>query len=84
MRKFFGCYLRENVKTSEEELDFKPVGVKNFPPILVAPISEGLCAYKDIYELSLEDFINMNEIVMVKHENERRARKAAEKKSKKS
>ena len=52
--------------------------VKNFPPILVPAIVHGLCDYKDIYTLSLEDFMNMNEILMVKNENERRAHKAAE------
>jgi hypothetical protein len=82
MRKFFGCYFRENVKIAEQELDFSPVEVKNFPPILTPAISAGLCDYKDIYHLSLEDFMNMNEILMVKNENERRAHRAAERKHK--
>lgn len=70
------------VSIPEQEIDFTPVGVKNFPPILVPAISSGMCDYKDIYTLSLEDFMNMNEILMVKNENERRAYKASERKSK--
>ena len=82
MRKFFKCYFRERVKIAEQEIDFNPVSVKNFPPILVPAISAGLCDYKDVYTLTLEDFLNMNEILTVKNENERRAYKAAERRNK--
>ena len=34
---------------------------------------EGLCTYKDIYTLSLDDFVCMNEIVDVKRYNEESA-----------
>lgn len=57
------------------------MSVANFPAILAPAISAGMCNYKDIYVLSLEDFINMNEILMVNNENERRAHRAAERKS---
>ena len=41
------------------------------------PVDAGLCSYPDIYRLSMEDFCNMNEILAVKYENQRRADKAA-------
>ena len=82
MRKFYNCWFRKEIKISQQELDFNPVEVQNFPSILTPAISAGLCDYKDIYTLSFEDFMNMNEILMVKNENERRAYKASERKNK--
>jgi hypothetical protein len=37
-----------------------------------------MCDYKDIYTLSLEDFFDMNEILSVMNENDRRANRAQE------
>jgi len=48
---------------------------------LAIPIMNGLCQYKDIYELSLHDFYIMNEILAVKNENEIRLQKAIERKN---
>jgi len=42
----------------------------------------GICSYRDVHDLSLEDFYLMNEILQVKNENERRAHKAIERASK--
>ena len=82
MCKFFQCYFKESYSPSNEiDLDFTPVSCKLLPRVLSAPIEFGLCSYKDIYELELFDFICMNELLMVKWENERRANRAAEKKS---
>ncbi len=47
------------------------------------PIDAGLCSYGDIYTLSIDDFANMNEILMVRSENEKRARAVEERKRKK-
>jgi len=47
------------------------------------PILAGLARYSDIYELTFEDFIVMNEILIVKYENEHRAQKHAERSAKK-
>ena len=44
----------------------------NIPALFATPVSAGLCQYGDIYRLSLDDFLNMNEILLVKSENERR------------
>lgn len=43
----------------------------------------GICSYADVHRLSLEDFYNMNEILQIKHENERLAEKAAAREQKK-
>lgn len=76
-------FNRQVPEFTEVELNFKPVQTINIPPVLAWPIMAGLCTYKDIYELSLEDFYNMNEILQVKHENEYRSHQAIEKETKK-
>ena len=81
MRKFYRCFVRKSLKfeTSNENIDYTPVNCENIHPLLVAPIVNGLCKYGSIYTLSLEDFFDMNEILMVKFENERRANEAMNK-----
>ena len=51
-------------------------------PFLVGPVLENLCTYKDIYALSLDDFVRMNEIVAIKHYNSEKARAYYESKNK--
>ena len=71
---------RKAIKIKSSILNFEIVETENIPMILSAPISFGLCHYGAVHALSLEDFYNMNEILSVKFENERRAQKAAERK----
>ncbi|MEE9451372.1 MAG: hypothetical protein V3V61_01285 [Gammaproteobacteria bacterium] len=40
---------------------------------MAVPIVEGLCSYKDIYTLTIDDFLAMNEIVSIKRYNEEQA-----------
>ena len=79
MRKFYRCFVRKSLKfeTSNENLKFTPVNCENIHPYLVQPITHGMCQYRDIYELGLEDFFDMNELLQVKFENERRSNEAA-------
>lgn len=44
----------------------------NVPPLLAVPVQAGLCKFEDIYRLPLDAFLDMNEILIVKAENERR------------
>jgi hypothetical protein len=44
--------------------------------ILAIPIMHGLARYSDLYSLTLLDFMRMNEILLVKNENESRAYKS--------
>jgi len=50
--------------------------------LFAVPIMKGIATYVDIGNLELYDFIVMNEILLVQHENERRAQKASERKVK--
>jgi hypothetical protein len=82
MRKFLFLLRRKTLGFESEGLEFEPVGTENIPSVLAAPISAGLCAYGEVYLLSLEDFYNMIEILQVRSENERRSYEAIQKKSK--
>ena len=83
MRKFFAILTRKIPKiANEQELDYRKVDYENIEEILAIPIANGMCQYKDIYELSLYDFFIMNEILAIKSENEPRAYKAMERASK--
>ena len=47
--------------------------------MIAANIAAGLCSFKEgMYELDIGDHFDMNEILAVKSENERRASRAAE------
>ena len=50
--------------------------------MFAVPILEGLCTYGDVYKLSLDDFVIMNEIVDVKHHNDDVMYKESERKAK--
>lgn len=72
--KFYRCLDRktQGKTTINEDLSsipfMKPV---NLPLVLYGPIINSMCDYKDIYTLTLEDFITMNELIEVKRENEK-------------
>lgn len=82
MRKFFAIITQKIPKINrEQEIEFSSVNFENISPLLATPIINGLCQYKDIYELSLHDFYIMNEILAVKNENEIRLQNAIERKN---
>ena len=49
--------------------------------LLAVPIMHGMATVSDLRTLELGDFMLMNEILLVKFENERRAREYAERKA---
>ncbi len=55
----------------------------NIAPFLSIPIDAGLCNFGDVHKLDIDDFADMNEILMIRAENNRRAEVAAKAKRKK-
>ena len=80
MRKFSRVVQRDKLKFSIRGGDFRAVEPENFPRFLAGPVMSGMCSFKDIHILALDDFSDMNELMMVRCENETRAQKAANKK----
>jgi hypothetical protein len=62
-----------------------PVLPSNVPPIFYGIIAADLCKYSELFEKGrgLEFALDLNEILACKYENEYRAQKAAEKRTKK-
>ena len=52
---------------------YSVVSSPNIHPLLVGPVSAGLCGIGASRELTLDDILDLNEILIVKAENERRA-----------
>ena len=68
---------------------FSPVKTKNIPPFFSVPIDAGMTTLAELRSvdhdgqplLDVCDVADMNEVLMVRYENERRANKAAERKN---
>ena len=55
----------------------------NLDPFFAVPIGAGLCTYTEARDmLSLDEIADLNEVLLVRTENERRAHDAAERKAK--
>ena len=67
-------------------LGFTPVQYRNLPPFFAHPIAAKLCTLTDLKRrgtdgdpmLDLADVADLNEVLSIDYENEKRARKAAE------
>ena len=68
-------FSRVTKKISSVRIPFKIKSTETIHPYLVNPISEGLCQYSDIYNLALDDFVRMNEIIEIKQYNQNQADK---------
>lgn len=55
---------------------------KNIPPIFSGPISAGLVRIEQLYQpgIGFDDILDLNEIMMIKNENEYRSVEAGKKK----
>ena len=62
--------------------EYVPVSTEMIPPFMAGPIAAGLCTLHECKtSLSLPEIWALNELMLVKAENERRAHRAAEAKS---
>ena len=51
----------------------------NIPPFFAAPLSAGLVTYREMRDdLTIDEVADLNEVLIVRGENERRASQAAE------
>ena len=61
-----------------------PVETTEIPPLVAAPLAAGLCTWKDVNtdgeNFCLDSMWKLNEMLLVRAENERRAHDAATKK----
>lgn len=45
----------------------------NIPPFIANPILGGLCTYSELLTMSIDEVADLNELLVVRAENERRA-----------
>ena len=76
-RQFYRLFARKKLKLGSPSPGFTAMTTVNLPPFISGPIDAGLCLYGDIKSLDIDDFANMNEILAVRQENQRRSEKAA-------
>lgn len=53
----------------------------NIPPFIANPILGGLCTYSELLTMSIDEVADLNELLVVRAENERRAAAYAEQQS---
>ena len=80
--KFFRVFFRNNLGFSGNGPDFKPVESVNIPSIFAGPLLNRLINIEQLYKsgIGLDDIMDLNELLIVKNENERRSMEASKKK----
>ena len=51
----------------------------NLPPFIANPIAGGQCSYQELMGMTIDQVADLNEILLVRVVNERRAQEAAKK-----
>lgn len=87
-RKFYRVLGRNPVPYDIDSPDYAPAVFQNIHPFFGHPLAEGLASFADMRRrmpdgqpfLDLDDFATMNEILIIRAVNEKRARRKAQQK----
>ena len=81
--KFWRFCTAARLKVGRRSSEYQPVQPVGIDPIFSGIIDAGLCTYLDCRDrLSLAEVADLNEVLIARYENERRAHAAAEAKAK--